>query len=126
MGTLSPSRDDRGVFVTLRGLFHDGRGGGGLTPAGEAQLAELGRIAAAHPAFPVEVVLHDDRPTPPKDEAARKARAEVVAKAIAGAAAGARIEPIMAGNAAPVVDPSGADRARNARVEIVFVTPETF
>ena len=33
---------------------------------------------------------------------------------------------ILAGNAAPVVDPAGAEKARNARVEIVFVTPETF
>jgi hypothetical protein len=32
----------------------------------------------------------------------------------------------MAGTAAPLVDPGGSDRARNARLEIVFVTPESF
>jgi hypothetical protein len=127
MGTLSPSRDDRGVFVTLRGLFGGGKGGaGGLTPAAETKLGELGRIAAAHPAFPVEVVLHHDRPVPAKDAPAERARAEAVAKALGAAARGVRVESIDAGNGAPVVDPAGADRARNARVEIVFVTPETF
>ncbi len=123
MGTLSPSRDDRGVFVAFRGVF-DGRGA--LVPAASARLAEIGKIAAAHPTFPVEIVVHDDKPVPARDEAAQRARGAAVAKAIADTARGARIETILAGNAAPVVDPAGADRARNARVEIVFVTPETF
>jgi outer membrane protein OmpA-like peptidoglycan-associated protein len=123
MGTLSPSRDDRGVVVAFRGLF-DGRGA--LVPAANARLAEIGKIAAAHPAFPVEVIVHNDKPVSAKDEAGQRARGEAVAKAIAATARGARIETIVAGNAAPVVDPAGADRARNSRVEIVFVTPETF
>ena len=123
MGTLSPSRDDRGVFVAFRGLF-DGRGA--LVPAAAARLAEIGKIAAAHPAFPVEIVVHNDKPVSAKDEAGQRARGEAVAKAIADTARGARIETIVAGNAAPVVNPAGADRARNSRVEIVFVTPETF
>lgn len=123
MGTLSPSRDDRGVFVALRGVF-DGRGA--LVPAAAARLAELGKIAAAHPTFPVEIILHNEKPVAARDEAAQRARGEAVAKALAATARGARIETILAGNAAPVVDPAGADRARNARVEIVFVTPETF
>ncbi len=123
MGTLAPSRDDRGVVVAFRGLF-DGRGA--LVPTAAARLAELGKIAAAHPSFPVEIILHADKPVPAKDEAAQRARGETVARAIADTARGARIETIVAGNAAPVVDPAGADRARNSRVEIVFVTPETF
>ncbi|MEP7125947.1 MAG: hypothetical protein ABJE95_33755 [Byssovorax sp.] len=123
MGTLSPSRDDRGVYVAFRGLF-DGRGA--LLPAAAPRLAEIGKIAAAHPAFPVEIVVHNDKPVSAKDEAGQRARGEAVAKAIADTARGARIETIVAGNAAPVVNPSGGDRARNARVEIVFVTPETF
>ncbi len=57
-GKLDPARDDRGVAVTLRGVF----GGAALTPAGEARLAELGKIAAAHPSFPVALVLHTDKP----------------------------------------------------------------
>jgi outer membrane protein OmpA-like peptidoglycan-associated protein len=123
MGTLSPSRDDRGVFVAFRGLF-DARGA--LVPAAAARLAEIGKIAAAHPAFPVEIVVHNEKPVSAKDEAGQRARGEAVAKAIADTARGARIETILAGNAAPIVNPTGADRARNSRVEIVFVTPETF
>ncbi len=123
MGTLSPSRDDRGVFVAFRGLF-DGRGA--LVPAAAARLAEIGKIAAAHPAFPVEIIVHSEKPVSSKDEPGQRARGEVVAKAIAETARGARIETMLAGDAAPVVNPTGADRARNSRVEIVFVTPETF
>ncbi|MEO7330154.1 MAG: hypothetical protein ABI193_16385, partial [Minicystis sp.] len=128
MGSLAPSRDDRGVVVTLRGLFRDkaGKGASALSPAAETRLAELGRVAAAHPSFPVEVVLHQEKALDPRDEPAQRARAEAVAKALGAKAPGVRVEPILAGNVAPVVDPAGADRARNARVEIVFVTPETF
>jgi hypothetical protein len=123
MGTLAPSRDDRGVFVAFRGIF-DGRGA--LLPAASARLAEIGKIAAAHPSFPVEIIVHNEKPVATRDEAGQRARGDAVAKAIADTARGARIETIVAGNAAPVVDPAGADRARNSRVEIVFVTPETF
>lgn len=120
-GHFAPSRDDRGVFVTLRGVL----AGDKIAPAAEARLAELGRIAAAHPAFPIQVVLHDDRPAGDRDAAARKARAEVVAKAIAKTGQ-VKTLPVLAGNAAPLVDAAGGDRARNARIEIVFVTPEAF
>jgi hypothetical protein len=130
-GSYAPSRDDRGVSITLRGLFNEGRaptkdGSGLISPAGAARLAEIGKIAAAHPAFPVEVILHHDKVLAPKDEPVHRARAEAIAKAIAKAAHGLKIEPIVAGNAVPLVDPAGTDRARNARVELVFVTPESF
>jgi hypothetical protein len=109
--------------VTLRGIF----GGASLTPAGEARLAELGRIAAAHPAFPVELVIHTDRPLADREEPAEKARAEAAARALLkGAGNAVRALPIVAGNRTPIVDPSGPDRARNARLEVVFVTPEGF
>lgn len=120
-GTFSPSRDERGVTVTLRGLFK----GNALTPAGEARLSELGRVAAAHPAFPVVAVLHQDRELTKNDEPAWRARADLVVRALKAGNA-SRVEPVLAGAVAPVVDPTGGDRARNARVEIVFVTPETF
>lgn len=121
-GSWAPSRDDRGVTVTLRGLFK----GDALTPPGAARLTELGRIAAAHPAFPIVVVVHLDKEVSPKDKAALAARADRVVRAIKDAAKTARVEPVLAGAAAPVVDPAGEGRARNARVEVVFVTPETF
>jgi hypothetical protein len=125
-GTWSPSRDDRGVTVTLRNLFK----GEALTPAASSRLAELGRIAAAHPTFPVVVVLHQDKEPAKKgkdqrDERAQTARAELVVKALKAERA-PRVELVLAGAALPVVSPEGADRARNARVEVVFVTPETF
>lgn len=126
-GTWSPVRDDRGVVITLRGLF----AGNALTKAGEARLRELARVAAAHPSFPVAVVVHTDRDVSAREEPAWAARAEAVVRALGSAqGAGASptsqpIAPFLAGSAAPVVDPRGSERARNARVEIVFVTPET-
>jgi outer membrane protein OmpA-like peptidoglycan-associated protein len=119
-GKWSPARDDRGVVVTLRGVF----AGSGLTPAGEARLRELAAVAAAHPAFPVAVVLHSDREPPAKEVPTWKARAEAVVQVLRSGQA-PRVEPVLAGSRAPVVDPAGSERARNARVEIVFVTPET-
>ncbi|WP_437999800.1 hypothetical protein WMF26_07755 [Sorangium sp. So ce185] len=128
-GNWSPARDDRGIVVTLRGLF----AGNALTKTGEARLRDLSRVAAAHPAFPVAVVVHTDREISAREEPAWAARANAVVRALdpaQGASAAAapqapRIAPFLAGSAAPVVDPSGSERGRNARVEIVFVTPET-
>src|SRR5262249_29689119 len=54
MGGLSPTRDDRGVRTPLGGLF----AGEKLTKEGKDRLETLGRVAKAHPEFPVEVVLH--------------------------------------------------------------------
>src|SRR5262249_7415438 len=112
-GKFGPSRDDRGVYVTLRDIFH----GGALTSDGEAKLAELGRVAMAHPAFPILVVLHDERESGAQD-AARTARADALVRSLKGAGAPS-VEAIQAGAAAPLVDPAGKDRARNARVEVV-------
>ncbi|WP_437939433.1 hypothetical protein [Sorangium sp. So ce341] len=128
-GTWSPVRDDRGIVITLRGLF----AGNALTKTGEARLRDLSRVAAAHPAFPVAVVVHTDREISAREEPAWAARADAVVRALdpaQGASAAAapqapRIAPFLAGSAAPVVDPGGSERGRNARVEIVFVTPET-
>lgn len=125
-GTWSPGRDDRGIVITLRGLF----AGAGVTPAGEARLRDLARVAAAHPSFPVAVVVHTDRDVSAREEPAWTARTEAIVRILrsaqpAGASLPAsRVEPFLAGAAAPVVDPAGNERARNARVEIVFVTPE--
>jgi hypothetical protein len=126
MGSLAPSRDDRGVYITLRGIFKEAGSSAALTPLGEARLTEIGRIAAAHPTFPALVIVHKDKALNPREEPIERARAEALTKSIAAAAKGAKVEAIVAGNAAPVVDPAGADRTRNTRVEIVFVTPESF
>jgi flagellar motor protein MotB len=124
-GGFTPSRDDRGVTVVLRGVFAGGAGA--LTPQGEARLAELGKVAAAHPSFPVEIVVHTDRPLAARDEPAEKTRAAAAVRALLKTGGdGVRAAPLVAGNQAPLADPAGPDRARNARVEIVFITPEGF
>jgi len=119
-GTWSPSRDDRGVFVTVRGVFS----GDALSTAGETKVAEVAKIAAAHPSFPVAVVVHSDKALSAKDEASQKARADAIVAALKKKGI-SKITGIVAGAAAPVVDPLGKDKSRNARVELVFITPET-
>ena len=119
-GSWAPSRDDRGVFVTVRGIHT----GDALSTAGEAKIAEVAKIAAAHPTFPVAVVVHHDRTPAAKEEASLRARTDAVVTALKKAGV-TKVTGIVAGAAAPVVDPGGKDKTRNARVELVFVTPET-
>jgi outer membrane protein OmpA-like peptidoglycan-associated protein len=124
-GNYAPARDDRGVTVALRNVFSGG--GAALTPQGEAKLVELGKIAAAHPTFPVEIVVHTDKPAGAREQDGLKARAEAAAKAVEKGGGGkVRTLPLVAGSGVPLADPAGPDKARNARVEVVFVTPETF
>lgn len=121
-GKWTPSRDERGVVVTLRDLFS----GTTLTSEGAAKIAELGRVLAAHPGVAAQVVVHDAAQPSTKDAAADKERADAVAKAI-GSSAGsaAKVRADLAGARAPLVDPSDAKhRARNARVDVVFVTQD--
>jgi outer membrane protein OmpA-like peptidoglycan-associated protein len=116
---LAPTRDERGVVVTLRSIFKGDR----LSPEGETALKDLGRIASAHPSFGVQVVLHDASAAS-ADTSLAKRRGETIAKALAdGGASPAKTKVEHAGARAPVVDPSDAARRdRNARVEVVFVT----
>ena len=115
---LAPSRDERGVVVTLRGLFK----GDSLTSEATNALQELGRVAAAHPTFAVQVVVHDAAPPSAAESTADARRGEAVVKALHdGGAAKTKIE--QAGARGPLFDPSDAKRReRNARVEIVFVS----
>jgi hypothetical protein len=109
-----PFRDDRGVVVTL----HAPREGGKLGAKTSAKLADLGRVAKAHPEFPVLVVSHDARAGAKDDGLASQA---VEAMKAAGST---RIEAKSAGNTTPVVPPDRAGAAaRNERLEIVFVSP---
>ena len=114
---LAPSRDERGVVVTVRSLFQ----GDALSKGGADMLKELGRVAAAHPSFAVQVVVHSATPPSTADAAADKKRGETVTKALAeGGAKKTQLE--LAGARAPVFDPADAKRrAQNARFEIVFV-----
>lgn len=109
-----PFRDDRGVVVTL----HAPREAGKLASRASAKLADLGRVAKAHPEFPVLVVSHDARGGTKDDGLATLA---VDALKAAGAS---RIEAKSAGNTTPVVPPDRVGAAaRNERLEIVFVSP---
>lgn len=115
-GDLYPFRDDRGVVVVLRDAFDKGAA---PTKAGAERLSALGRVAKAHPDFPVLVVVHSaGRPGADHD---RRAKAAVDALAAAGAS---KLESRVVGSAQPVVDPKRAGAsARNERIEIVFVAP---
>jgi outer membrane protein OmpA-like peptidoglycan-associated protein len=120
-GGWDPTRDERGVVVTLRNVWK----GNGLAPEMEARLKELGRVASAHPGFAVQVVVHDATHPSPAEQQANTQRAEAAVKALtAGGAAAGKVKGETAGARNPVVDPQDAKaRARNARVEIVFVSP---
>jgi flagellar motor protein MotB len=115
-GSLMPFRDDRGVVVVLRGQF---AAGGAPNQELAERLALLGRIAKAHPDFPVLVVVHTARARSAEDEK----RAKTVADALRQAGA-PKVEAHSAGSAQPVAAPDrpGA-AARNQRIEIVFVAP---
>lgn len=117
---LAPARDERGVVITLRSAFK----GDKLTPEAEASLKDLGRVAAAHPTFAVQVVLHDAQQPSAAEAQANQKRGDAVTQAlVAGGAAAAKVKVEQAGARAPVVDPRDArHRERNARVEIVFVS----
>jgi flagellar motor protein MotB len=121
-GKWDPSRDERGVVVTLRDAFH----GKDLSDGVAAKLQELGRVAGAHPDFAVQVALHDAEPLPAKDDRDAR-RAEAVTKALVdGGATAGRIDSELAGAHAPVTDPADPKlRARNERVEVVFVPTGT-
>jgi flagellar motor protein MotB len=117
---LAPSRDERGVVVTLRSLFPTADEGT-LTAEGEGTLRDLGRVAAAHPRFAVQVVIHDEAKPSAERAALDRKRGEAIERALrAGGATRTAVE--QAGARAPVFDPADAKRReKNARVEIVFV-----
>jgi outer membrane protein OmpA-like peptidoglycan-associated protein len=119
-GGLDPSRDERGVVVRLRDAFD----GTSVSAKTAPLVAELGRIAAAHPDVAVQVVVHDAAPPSKAEMAADAARADAMVKAlVSGGASADHIKGETAGAHAPFVDPGdAAHRAMNARVEIVFVT----
>jgi hypothetical protein len=77
-------------------------------------------VAAAHPAFAVQVVLHDATPQS-GDADAERAKAAVKALVAAGAnASNVAQEPV--GTGAPVADPNDSRvRGRNERLDVVFV-----
>lgn len=117
-GGWSPARDERGVVVTL----HDAFQGAALSTDAASRLKELGRVAAAHPGFALQVVVHDAQPPRPADATDGK-RAEAAAQAlVGGGAAAGKLETELAGARAPLVDPADVRaRGRNERLDVVFI-----
>lgn len=115
--SLEPSRDDRGVVVTLQKPFgKDDQ----LSGEAKTRLGELAGVAKANPAFPVQVVIHSGTKLPPARETLRADRA---ASALREAGAPS-VEAHAVGTALPGLDPkrSGGSE-RNERVEVVFIAP---
>jgi outer membrane protein OmpA-like peptidoglycan-associated protein len=123
MGGLSPMRDDRGVVITVRNLFAAAQ----LTSDAREQLGALGRVAQAHPDFPVQVVVHSTGSKAKSAEARddERKRGDSVAKALSEAGASSeRISVEAAGSAHPVLDASvSRNPSRSERIEIIFVDP---
>lgn len=117
-GGWDPLRDERGVVVTL----HDAFNGAELAREAGAKLKELGRVAAAHSGFALQVVVHDARAAAPKDTTDSRRADATVQALVAGGANTSRIKAELAGTRTPLVDPSVATaRSRNERVDVVFV-----
>ncbi len=117
--SLLPFRDDRGVVVTMRALFN---GRDQLNADASTELDTLGKVAKAHPEFPLLLVVHGA-----KGNASTRDVAQAAAVAEALRKSGApNVAAETAGAALPVLDPArpGAGE-RNARVEVVFVAPSS-
>jgi len=121
-GGWAPSRDERGVVVTL----HDAFQGAALTSEATGKLKELGRVASAHPGFALQVVVHDAQPPSDQGKTDGK-RADAALQALVSSGRGSgpsadKVKTELAGASAPLVDSSDTKaRGRNERLEVVFV-----
>jgi hypothetical protein len=117
--SLLPFRDDRGVVVTLRALFN---GKDQLNSEASSQLDTLGKVAKAHPEFPVLAVVHVARGNASTRDATQAA---AIADALRKSGA-PHVAAETAGSTLPILDPArpGANE-RNARIEVVFVSPSS-
>jgi hypothetical protein len=117
-GGWDPVRDERGVVVTL----HDSFRGREITVETTKKLKDLGRVAAAHPAFALQVVVHDARPPKAQDDADARRAALAIEALVAGGATAGCTAPELAGARAPLVEARDArEQARNERLDVVFV-----
>ncbi len=117
--SLLPFRDERGVVVTLRALFN---AKDQLSTDASGTLDTLGKVAKAHPEFPLLAVVHGAKGNPSTRDAAQAAS---IADALRKSGA-PNVAAETAGGSLPVLDPArpGASE-RNARVEVVFVSPSS-
>lgn len=112
-----PVRDERGVVLTLRDAFH----GTELTEAGKRALASAALVGRAHPSVSVQIVVHEAETSA---VASSEKRVESALKALQdGGVPKAKLRGETAGTSIAVVaSGDAAKRARNARLDIVFVT----
>jgi flagellar motor protein MotB len=117
-GGWEPARDERGVVVTL----HDAFQGAALSSTAAAKLKDLGHVAVAHPGFALQIVVHDAQPPAAKDPTDSKRAEAALAALVTGGATTTKTQTELAGARSPLVDPADAkSRARNERLDIVFV-----
>ncbi len=110
-GGLSPTRDDRGVTVTLRGLYIGGR----LAKDARARLEALAKVAKANPKFPLLVAVHDPSGSDARAQELTALLTQLGVSKVQARGLGDRL-PLVPGNI-----PGAA--GRNARVELIFVSP---
>lgn len=114
---VSPSRDDRGVGVTLRDMLNDE---GALREQRRSEVARFAAISKSHPEFPVLLVGH----------AGGGERAGATTQLLSRLASELQsfgvpaVEVVDAGQRQPLLPPDlPRARERNARVELIFVAP---
>ena len=113
----APSRDERGVAVSLRELLGPD---GTLTEGARAGLERLVRVAEAHPDFPVLLVAHSGS----ERGAADVDRQLSTLRAALSAAGVSKLAVESVGDRQPLLpERSPGARARNQRIELVFVAP---
>lgn len=112
---FAPSRDDRGIVVTLHDAFQNRS----LSPKASARLADLGRLAQRFDPLPLLVVSHSLEGSPntidqQRGDAAAASLRDVGVKMVQSQAAGGRL---------PIVLPRDiGQQRRNERLELIFVT----
>jgi hypothetical protein len=115
--SLVPSRDDRGVVITVHKPFERDDS---LTAEALKKLTHLASVAKIHPDFPLLVVVHSAAKLPEARELSRVERASAALKNQGVPNVGAA----GVGNALPGLDPRQPGAAgRNERLEVVFVAP---
>jgi hypothetical protein len=114
---FTPSRDDRGIAVTLQEPFS----GNDLAPVARTALKRLEPIVKEQASIPLLVVVHGAHSNTKRDEA-RGHAAAVVLRQLGASKTDIRI----AGDRLPLLERTTPGAAqRNERLEIVFVIPAT-
>jgi hypothetical protein len=112
---FAPSRDDRGIVVTLSGAF----AGNGIEAQSLAKLAVLGRLAQSHEQTPVLVIAHAGRgEVKPIDQQ----RGDAAAARLKEAGANQVLAQALGGRL-PIAQSKDLQASRrNERLELIFVT----